>query len=93
MVLKSAAEVASEAHEISHQQDSTEKKKEKIGRVKSVNIYPSKIKSKAKKEQGNNGTSILYSNRFYILSSPSILMTKKVLRKWIKKLWAKSIKD
>jgi len=51
MVLKSAAEVASEAHEISHQQDSTEKKKEKIGRVKSVIIYPSKIKSKAKKSR------------------------------------------
>ena len=71
MVLKSAAEVASEAHDISHQPDSMEKKKEKIGRVKSVNIYPSKIKSKAKKEQGNNGTNILCKNRFYILSIDS----------------------
>ncbi len=91
MVLKSAAEVASEAHEISHQQDSMEKKKEKIGRVKSVNIYPFKIKSKERKDQGNNGTSILYSNRFTF--SPSILMTKKILRKLIEQLWAKSIKD
>jgi hypothetical protein len=71
MVLKSAAEVASEAHEISHQQDSMEKKKGKIGRVKSVNIYPSKIKSKARKDQGSNETIILYSNRFYILSIDS----------------------
>jgi hypothetical protein len=39
--------------------------------VKSVNIYPSKIKSKARKDQGKNGTSILYSNRFYILSIDS----------------------
>ncbi len=81
MVLNSAAEVASEAHEISHQQDSTEKKKEKNRQDDICKHLSSKIKSKAKKEQGNNGTSILYSNRFYILSSPLILMTKKILRK------------
>jgi hypothetical protein len=71
MVLKSAAEIASEAHEISHQPDSTEKKKRKIGRAESLNIYPSKIKNQTKKGQGKNGTGFLCSNKFSILSMDS----------------------